>query len=54
MAGPAPLLDRAAAVLQDQAGSLQGQAIGGPRGDGLQPRGCRKSALVSLLLPEGG
>ena len=54
MAGPAPLLDRAAAVLQDQAGSLRGQAIGGPRGDGLQPRGCRKSTLVSLLLPERG
>ena len=28
---------KCAAVLQDQAGSLRGQAIGGPRGDGLQP-----------------
>ena len=32
IAGPAPLLDRAVAVLQDQAGSLRGQAIGGPPG----------------------
>lgn len=53
MAGPAPLLDRAAAVLQDQAGSLRGQAIGGPRGDGLQPWGCRKSALVAPPTGEG-